>query len=413
MARMLTGLRVLEIGGGSAAICGKLLADLGAEVIKVEPPEGEAARRAGPFVHDHEGDDDSLSWIAHNADKRSITLDLATPDGQDIFRRLVARSALVVDALQVGQMARWGLDGASLRSERPALVTTSITPFGLTGPYSKYKADDLVVMSMAGHVQLTGDADRRPLNIGLAQAPLLAGADAAVGSLIALRHARRRGLGQHVDISMQHSAAWFLGTTVPYWELAGVRGQRIGTLRGGGSSGARQRQVWPCRDGYAFFFMIGGQQGAKTCRELARWMADEGHADEVLRAFDWESFDMASASQELIDRLSNPLAAFFATRTKKQILEAAVGRGISVCPLLSMGDLLDDASLRWRQFWTRLPHSALPEGLHYPARYVRASDSDTHTVAPPPRVGQHNASVYAELGLSDGEVGRLRRAGVV
>lgn len=410
---MLVGLRVLEVGGGPAAVCGKMLADLGAEVIKVEPPGGEAARRVGPFVRDREGDDDSLSWIAYNTDKQSITLDLAAPDGQVLFRRLVAGSALVVDALEAGQMARWGLDGASLRRERPALVTTSITPFGQTGPYSRYKADDLVVMSMAGHVQITGDADRRPLNISLPQAPMLAGADAAVGSLIALRHARRRGVGQHVDISMQHSAAWFLGTMVPYQELAGVRGQRIGTLRGGGSSGARQRQVWPCRDGHVFFFMIGGQQGAKTCRELVRWMADEGQDDPVLQSFDWESFDMASASQELIDRLSDPLAAFFATRTKKQVLDAAVGRGISVCPLLSMGDLLDDASLNARDFWMRLPHPALPEGLHYPTRYVRASASETGTVSPPPRVGEHNAAVHAELGLSDGEIGRLRGAGVV
>lgn len=411
--RMLEGCRALDLTDEKGFLCGKMLADLGVEVVKVERPGGDPARRIGPFWQDIPDPDKSLYWIAYNADKRGITLDLESDEGRQIFLELARGADFVIESFDVGAMDRLGLGWSALHEANPRLVLTSITPFGQTGPYSGYKASDIVVMGMSGQLFLTGDADRAPVNISLPQACMHAGADAAVGSLVAYRHARRTAAGQHVDISMQHSAAWFLATTIPWWELSGTQMTRVGTFRSGGASGAAQRQVWPCRDGFVFFFMIGGAQGAKTGRQLVQWMADEGAHDDFLMSFEWEKFDMGRATQELVDRISAPIAAFLGTRTKKQALRAAVERNISICPLSGMADLLEDPNLEARGFWTQQAHPTLGVGLPYPRRFVRSSENDTATRAPAPTIGQDNEAIYSQLGIARERLRALYEAGVV
>lgn len=411
--RMLEGCRALDLTDEKGFLCGKMLADLGVEVVKVERPGGDPARRIGPFWHDIPDPEKSLYWIAYNADKRGITLDLGSTEGREIFLGLARGADFVIESFDVGTMDRLGLGWSALREVNPRLVLTSITPFGQTGPYSGYKASDIVVMGMSGQLFLTGDADRAPVNFSLPQACMHAGADAAVGSLVAYRHARRTGEGQHVDIAMQQSAAWFLATTIPWWELNRTQMMRVGTFRSGGASGAAQRQVWSCEDGFVFFFMIGGAQGAKTGRQLVQWMSDEGAHDDFLMSFEWEKFDMGSATQELVDRISAPVAAFFATRTREQVLRAAVERNISICPLSGMADLLDDPNLAARGFWTQQPQPALGASLPYPGRFVRSSVNDTGTHAPAPTVGQDNEAIYAQLGIPGERLRALREAGVV
>lgn len=412
--RMLAGCRALDLTDEKGFLCGKMLADLGVEVVKVEPPGGDRSRAVGPFWHDRAHDPEaSLYWMAYNADKRAITLDLESGEGKRVFVDLVRRADFVIESFEVGHLDRIGLGFDTLRSVRPSLVMTSITPFGQTGPYSGHAASELVVMALSGQLFLTGDADRAPLNLSLPQACLHAGADAAVGSMIAYRHARRTGRGQRVDVSMQHSAAWFLASTIPWFELAGTTMTRVGTFRSGGAGGATQRQVWPCRDGFVFFFMIGGAQGAKTGRRFVRWMQDEGVHDDFLSGFEWEKFDMGKATQELIDRISAPIADFLATRTKREVLEAAASRNVSICPLSSMADLLDDRHLAARGFWTTHEHPAIGASLPYPRQFLRSSENDTSTRAAAPTIGQDNESIYAELGIDGTRLNELRQAGVV
>ena len=402
--RMLAGCRALDLTDEKGFLCGKMLADLGVEVVKVEPPGGDRARSVGPFWNDRADDPEaSLYWMAYNADKRGITLDLEADEGRRIFLDLVRGADFVIESFDVGHLDRLGLGYETLRALRPSLVMTSITPFGQTGPYRDYRACDLVAMALSGQLFLTGDADRAPLGFSLPQACLHAGADAAAGSMIAYRHARRTGRGQRVDVSMQQSAAWFLATTMT----------RVGTFRSGGASGATQRQVWACRDGFVFFFMVGGAQGAKTGRQLVRWLHDEGVHDDFLSGFDWERFDMGSATQELVDRISAPVAAFLATRTKREVLEAAATRNVSICPLSSMSDLLADRNLAERGFWTMHDHPTIGAKLPYPERFVRSSENDTSTRAPAPTIGQDNAAIYAGLGIDAARLEGLRAAGVV
>jgi crotonobetainyl-CoA:carnitine CoA-transferase CaiB-like acyl-CoA transferase len=403
----------LDLTDEKGFLCGKMLADLGVDVIKIERPGGDPSRRMGPFWHDSADPEKSLYWFAYNTNKRGITLDIETTKGRDILLALVGEADFLIESFAPGYMEGQGLGYAALSGINKGIIVTSITPFGQTGPYSRYKATDLVLMGMAGELFLTGDSDRPPVNVSLPQACLHAGADGAVGAMIAFHHRKRSGEGQHVDISMQQSVAWFLATTVPYWEIDKVILGRVGTFRSGSSSGTVQRQVWQCKDGYIFFFMIGGIQGAKTCRQLVKWMDEEGMADEFLLGYEWEQFDMASATQDLIDRISGPIAAFFLSRTKKEALEAAISRNISICPLFGMKDVLEDPNLAARGYWTYLDHPELKAAIPYPRQFFRSSENDTDTRIRAPLVGEHNAEVYGGMGISARDMAALKEAGVI
>jgi crotonobetainyl-CoA:carnitine CoA-transferase CaiB-like acyl-CoA transferase len=410
--RMLEGYRALDLTDEKGFLCGKILAELGVDVIKVERPGGDRARRIGPFWQDQADPEKSLYWLAYNSSKRGITLDLQKDEGKKIFRELVRTAHFVIESFAPGDLDGLGLGYSELSRIKKDIILTSITPFGQTGPYSGYQASDLVIMGMAGELFMTGDSDRRPVNIRMPQACLHAGADAAVGSMLAHHHRRKTGEGQHVDISMQQSAAWFLAQTIPHWELDKIILGRVGTFRTS-SRGTLQRQVWPCKDGFIFFFMIGGQQGAKTCRQLVKWMNEEGMAGEFLPTYEWERFDMATATQELIDKISQPIAEFFKTRTKKEALNAAMSRNISICPLMGMQDLVADPNLAARGFWTQMDVPALNATIPYPKQFGHSSENDLSTRFPAPQIGEHNSEVYSELGLSPERIEELKRFGVI
>ena len=409
---MLEGYRALDLTDEKGFLCGKILAELGVDVIKVEKPGGDPSRSVGPFWHDEADPEKSLYWLAYNSSKRGITLDLQTKDGKQIFRDLVQTADFVIESFAPGEMDRLGFGYPELSRMKKGVVLISITPFGQKGPYRNYQASDLVIMGMAGELFMTGDSDRRPVNISVPQACLHAGADAAVGAMLAHHHRRKTGKGQHVDVSLQQSTAWFLAQTIPHWELDKLILGRVGTFRTS-SRGTLQRQVWPCKDGYVFFFMIGGQQGAKTCHQLVKWMDEEGMANEFLRTYEWERFDMAGATQDLIDRISQPIAEFFKTRTKKEALDAAMSRNISICPLMGMKDLIADPNLAARGFWTQMPIPELNATIPYPKQFARSSENDLTTRCRAPRIGEHNAEVYAALGLSPERIAELKAARII
>jgi crotonobetainyl-CoA:carnitine CoA-transferase CaiB-like acyl-CoA transferase len=410
---MMEGYRALDLTDEKGFLCGKILAELGVDVIKIEMPGGDPARKTGPFWHDEVDPEKSLYWFAYNSSKRGITLNLEAEEGKRLFRKLARTADFVIESFAPGVLDKLGFGYPELTRIKKDIILTSITPFGQSGPYSRYQATDLTLMGMAGELFMTGDSDRRPVNISLPQACLHAGADAAVGSMLAHHHRRMTGEGQHVDVSMQQSVAWFLSTTIPYWELDKTILGRVGTFRNINSMGVVQRQVWPCKDGFVFFLMMGRQQGAKTCRQLVKWMDEAGMANEFLLNFEWELFDMATASQELIDTISQPIAAFFKTRTKQEALEAALSRSISLCPLMGNRDLLDDPNLAARGFWLLMEHSELKTNIPYPKQFARSSENEMKTRFRAPLIGEHNAEVYGELGLSGDQLEELRQAGTI
>jgi len=410
---MLEGYRALDLTDEKGFLCGKILAELGVDVVKIEKPGGDPSRLTGPFWLDQREPNKSLYWFAYNSSKRGITLNLDNEEGKRLFRDLVKTADFVIESFAPGEMDGLGFGYQDLARIKKDMILTSISPFGQKGPYSKFRATDLTIMGMAGELFMTGDSDRRPVNISLPQACLNAGSDAAVGSMLAHHHRRRTGEGQHVDVSMQQSVAWFLSTTIPYWELNKTILGRVGTFRNINSMGVVQRQVWPCKDGHIFFLMMGRQQGAKTCRQLVKWMDEAGMANEFLLNFEWELFDMATSSQELIDKISKPIAAFFKTRTKAEALQAAISRSISLCPLMGNQDLLDDPNLAARKFWTSMELPELKTTIPYPRQFAQSSENELSTRFRAPHIGEHNDEIYSELGMSSERIAELKKSRVI
>ncbi|MFC1820173.1 CaiB/BaiF CoA transferase family protein [Thermodesulfobacteriota bacterium] len=409
---MLSHCRVLDLTDEKGFLCGKILADLGADVIKVEEPGGDSSRRIGPFWDDVADPEKSLYWFAYNSNKKGITLDIETADGKEILKSLIKASDFVIESFHPGHMEKLDLGYSTLNDINKGIIMTSISPFGQKGPYRDFHASDITLMGMSGLLFMTGERDDPPVNISIPQACLLAGADAAVGSLIAYYSRKMSGQGQHVDVSMQQSAAWFLAMTIPYWELDGIVLERVGAYRTN-SLGTIQRQMWHCKDGYIFFFMMGGLQGAKSCRQLVKWMDDEGMGNEYLKAMEWENFDMGTATQEVIDQISRPLEEFFLAHTKDEILTEAVKRSISICPLSDMGDLINDRSLKERGFWHEVEHIELGVKIPYPKQFFKSSEEISMNRFRAPFIGEHNEEVYNALGISKKDRILLKEAGVI
>ncbi len=411
---MLQGLRALDLTDGNGYLCGKILADLGVDVIKIERPEGDPGRNTGAFWEDIPDPERSIYWFAYNTNKRGITLNIESADGKKVFKDLVAKSDFVIESFPPGYMDNIGLGYSDLSKFNKSIIFTSITPFGQTGPYSQYKASDIVITGMAGVLYQNGDPTRPPVNMSVPQSPLLAGADAAVGTMVAYYHREATGEGQRVDVSMQQSTAWFQANAIPLWELNKAILRRAGAARSGTSrDDTGQRQMWLCKDGYVFFVVIGGKQGAKALRALVEWMDAEGKATPFLKSVDWNNFDMWKATREVIGQINQPVAEFFKLHTKKEILSESTKRRISICPLSSMQDLVNDDNLRARNFWKKVEHPELKTKIEYPSEFIRSSEVSLETRFRAPLIGEHNEAVYREMGLSNKDMVTLKGAGII
>jgi benzylsuccinate CoA-transferase BbsE subunit len=410
---MLNHLRALDLTNDKGFLCGKILADLGVDVIKVERPGGDPSRFIGGFWGGKPDPEKNLYWFAYNSNKRGITLDIERPEGQEILKKLVGTSDFVIESFTPGYLDGLGIGYSYFSRDNKKLIWASITPFGPEGPYRDFKDSDIVVMGMSGTLYQTGEADGPPVHISMPQACLHAGADAAVGCMVAYYHREKTGEGQLVDVSMQQSAAWFQANAVPTYELNGSILKRAGSFRAGMSTQVAQRQVWRCKDGYVFFNVIGGRTGAKTLSALVDWMDEEKKATDFLLNMDWDNFDMFMVNQEVMDKISKPVGEFFLRHTRQELLKGAVPRGVSIGPLSGMQDLLDDECLNARGFWTRLEHPELGASLTYPKEYIRSSAMDCSTRFRAPLIGEHNEEIYREIGLAGPALEDLKTKNII
>jgi len=231
-----------------------------------------------------------------------------------------------------------------------------ITPFGLTGPKAGWLASDLEIMAAGGAMSLAGEPGGTPLRVSAPQAYAWAGAQAAVGALIALRYRCANGVGQLVDVSAQAAVITALSHAPAFVDIAGVSPTRAGSfITGRSEAGARFRVYWPCADGYLNFILYGGAAGRRTNEQLVAWMAERSAELGPLAAQDWKRWDPTSATQAEVDALEAPIARFFSTLTKQQFLAGAYGREMLGYPVSTVADIAADPQLAARGFWQDLP----------------------------------------------------------
>lgn len=394
-------MRVLDLADGWGAHCGRILADLGADVVKVEPPSGDPARGRPPFLDGVPGPDRSLWWIALNANKRGITLDLASPRGRELFTRLAARADVVVEAFPPGYLDRRGLGYAALRGANPTLVLTSVTPYGQDGPLADAPASDLEVTAASGSLWLAGEPGGAPARMTLPQSPFWAGMYAAMATLLAYL-ARDAVGGQHVDVSAQASMATVHAPAPLFWDQLREDHTRLGPyLVGRSRVGARFRNIWRCQDGHVAFAIQGGAIGRHTGKELAAWMRDRGVDAPLLLAIDWETFDNQTLTQEEVDRLEAEVDRFFRTLTKAEFFAEVVARNMLGYPVSAADDIYRDPQLEARGFWQEV---ALADGrqLRFPGVFALFDGARPAMRRPPPRLGEHDAEVLGALGADAG-----------
>ena len=376
---------VLDLTGPLGYLTGKVLADLGAHVVKVEPPGGDPARRWLPQRRTADGAV-GVYWLATNAGKRGLVLDLESDEDRRTLRDLARSADFLLESFPPGTLERWGLDYDTLRGDNAGLIFVSITPFGQQGPYRDYQAFDLELMALGGAMSLAGEEGGEPMRVTVPQAPMWVGAEAAMGALTALVYRTRRGFGQRVDVSAQAAVMSALAHAPAFWDLSRINPQRAGIhITGRSVTGARMRVFWPCRDGWINFIIYGGTAGRRTNQQLVAWMDSTGMAPAWLKEFDWSRFSVPTLAQEEIDRLEAPIAAFLATLTKQEFLEGAVSREMLGYPVSTVADISADRQLAARGFWQDLADSTGAR-LRHPGGFAVVNGRRLSLRGPAPRL---------------------------
>lgn len=410
---MLSPYRVLDLTDERGLLCGKILADLGADVLQIEPPGGNTARRIGPFYQDQVHPERSLFWWSYTANKRSITLDITTADGQALLKRLVRSADFLIESGAPGAMAALGLGYEHLAALNPALIVVSITPFGQQGPYAAYQAPDLVGMGLAGFMYVTGDPDRAPVRVGFPHFYLHGAGTAASGAMMA--HAQRvlTGQGQYVDVSCQEAVCRALASAPQIYALEGSVLVRQGSYRQTGGT-TYMRITWPCKDGFINFQFSGGASSGGSVNNLIRWMAEEGMSDPYLESLDFTTLGYGTVTKELLDRAVPPVERFLLSHTKQELFDGALTRRILLFPVATPRDILQNPQLQARAYFQSVSHPDCAAPLTMLGPFVRASAAPLQLRRLAPRIGEHNTEIYStELGLHPGELARLREAGVI
>ncbi len=407
----LAGVRVLDLSRVLAGPwCTQTLADLGADVIKVERPSsgghpgGDDTRGWGPpFLQDRTGGDtgEAAYYLGCNRNKRSITIDLSQPEGQALVRRLVAKCDVLVENFKVGDMARYGLDAATLLDAQPRLVYCSITGFGQTGPYRDRAGYDYAIQGLGGLMSVTGERDDRPgggpQKVGVAVADLFTGMYATVAILAALRHRDATGCGQHIDMALLDTQVAMLANLGANYLVTGVAPARAGNAH----QNIVPYQVFEAADGHLILAVGNDGQFVKFCevagcQELARDKRFLRNADRVRHR----------------DVLIPLLAQRMRTRSKKQWLSALEAAKVPCGPINDLAEVFADPQVRARGMAVPVPHP-LSDSLRLVANPIKLSATPVQVSRAPPLLGQHTDEVLTALGLDEAERARLRQRGIV
>ena len=417
-SELLKGFRMLDLADEKGALCGKIFADMGAEVIKVEPPAGCSTRALPPFLDDIPGPDRSFYAIAYHAGKQSVTANLASIEGRELFRELAATADFIVESFPLGYMDQLGLGYANLHELNPRLIYASITPFGDTGPGKNYKAADIITWAAGGMMYLMGDEGKPPLEMSQPQAGLHAGAEAAVASLIAHYPREIDGLGQHIVIDMQACVVSTLMNEQAMPLLHGDYLRRSGIFTG--AIGGRRKTVFRCKDGYVSGLLAGGAYLPSTNATI-EWMKEENAAPAWLteqgglKSLTPAGFmNATSADLRELEMAEEVLERFLMTKTKKEIWQNILKRRILAAPVATVADIADEPQLTDCHYFVEIAAPHLERKFTMPGPFAKLSETPVGPAGPPPQIGQHNHAVYCGLlGLRPEHLVQLRAIGAI
>lgn len=369
MSAPLAGIKVIELARILAGPwAGQTLADLGADVIKVEAPEGDDTRRWGPPFIERDGDRSAAYFHATNRGKRSIVCDFRTPEGQDTVRRLVADADVVIENFKVGGLAKYGLDWPSLQSLNPRLVYCSITGFGLTGPYAHRAGYDFIIQGMAGLMSVTGEPEGQPQKVGVAVTDIFTGVYAATAILAALLQRAVTGKGQQIDMALMDVATAIMANQNMNYLATGTAPKKMGNAH----PNLAPYAVFDCADGWIILATGNDTQYRKLCSIL--------------------SLDALSETPDFLtnaDRIRNraALTAAMTTATlrwkRADLLAACEAQGVPAGPINDLADVFADPQVIARRM--RLDIDGIP-GVRSPFTF---SAADLALERPAPKLGEH------------------------
>lgn len=393
MAALGNHYRVLDLTVERGWMCGRVLADLGADVVKIEPPGGDPGRARGLFADPaRPHPEEALSWWFENRGKTSVVLDLDDPADRERLLQLVDTADALVESYDTGWLEARGLGPADLLARNPHLVVTSVSAFGRTGPYARWAATDLTVAATTGEMWLTGDSDRAPVRLSTPQLFLHAGVEAAVHTLVALWHAQHTGVGQHVDVSAQLAGMKCLMNAQSFHVLEGRELFRLGPFNNAGK--AFFRIINPCLDGHAAVLVAAGPIGGPMMRFLIDWAEREGVADPLVVGRDFTTLNFAYEPVEFYDAVSRTMEALFARHTKAELYQAALEQLLLVAPVSTVADLRHDAQLEARQYFVPVDQGDRGK-VAWAGPWARLSATPLAVTTRAPHVGEHTAEVLA------------------
>ena len=417
---MLSPYRVLDLTDERGFFGGKLLGDLGADVIKIEKPGGDPARRFGPFFHDIPDPEKSLFWMGLNTNKRGVTLNLEATAGQTVFMKLVETADILIESFDPGYMDNISLGYEELRKINPGLIMASATGFGQSGPYRDFKAPSIVLWALSGQAYITGDADRPPLSPSYPIPYFFGAMQAAIAALIALYHRAVTGRGQYIDAPSLLSLAWATGAEPQgLWINDGQIVTRQGRIwprpqpaPDGGVKYVNVPLTYPCRDGGVKFFPFVDKGMLPSTNGMTQWTTEEGLASEIMQKVDWSTWNWQTVSQETVDDVTGCFARLFMRHTKDELWEEAQKRGIQLYPVFTAADTLKLPQLSIREFWEEVEHPELETTITYPGAFAKLAEGSCGIRRRAPRIGEHNEEIYIEeMGMSPEDLKLLAQKG--
>ncbi len=389
---MLSPYTVLDLTDERGELAAMILGDLGADVIKVEPPGGSSSRRIGPLLEDTPEPERSLHFFAYNRNKRGITLDLTSEAGRGALRRLVERADFLFESAAPGEMAKLGLDFDALRQLNPRLVYVSITAFGQDGPYAAHAATDLTLSAMGGQMILQGDKDRPPVRISVPQVWLHTATEAAVAALIAHEITLQTGQGQFVDVSAQAVVIW---TNMQAMLASAIQGQDFNRAGATLQLGTMALPIcFACADGYMVVL-----QNGRTLAKTVRWWVEEGIVPrEWLEDEEWVTWDIRFLQGKPVvhsfPEIMTKVQEWLRLHTKNELLERGLAVGVTNAPVNTIEDLAHFRHLQERGYWKS---ASLPNGqeVRAPGVFLKLSETPMSIRRWAPKLNEHNEEILA------------------